>query len=246
MTLGLMQPYFLPYIGYFQLIHAVDVFVVYDDIKYTKRGWINRNRFLDRGKPEYFSIPLRKDSDFLHVRDRELAESFPDLRHKTLRRLEAAYRKAPHFEVGFDLVRRCYNYDDSNLFRFIRNSIEVVCNSLGIETPVVTSSTLQNAGPDLKAAERVLAVCRAVGASQYVNPIGGVELYDRDYFADQGVELRFIRTKGFEYAQFDHPFVPNLSIIDVVMFNGLERTRELLDAFDLIEAPVTAVSTGSE
>jgi len=233
-TVGLMQPYFLPYIGYFQLIHAVDEFVVYDDIKYTKRGWINRNRFLEKGGPVYFSVPLKHDSDFLHVRDRVIADNFPEYRHKTLRRLKAAYRNAPYFDEGYHIFEHCYNFDDRNLFRFVRKSIEVVCESLGIATPIITSSTLPNVGPELRSTERVLAVCKERGANRYINPIGGVELYDKSHFAAHGVDLQFIRPKTVEYSQGGATFVPNLSIVDVIMFNGLQRTRSFLDEFELV------------
>ncbi len=76
MKLAIMQPYFFPYIGYFQLINTVDEFVVYDNIEFTKKGWINRNRILVNGKDEYITLPIKKDSDFLHVKDRFLAETW--------------------------------------------------------------------------------------------------------------------------------------------------------------------------
>ena len=84
MKLAIMQPYFFPYIGYFQLIKSVDEFVIYDNIQYTKKGWINRNRILVNGTDYLISLPLKKDSDYLNVVDRQLAESWEKDRTKLL------------------------------------------------------------------------------------------------------------------------------------------------------------------
>lgn len=231
-TVAIMQPYFLPYLGYWQLIRAADLFVVYDDVEYTKKGWINRNRMLRDGRDETFSLPLKKDSDFLDVRDRRLADGFDDERHKLLRRFEAAYRKAPYREATLELVRRCLMCEERNLFGFLHHSIEAVCRHLGLETSVVASSGL---GVDraLKGQERVIATCRALGVSRYLNPGGGVALYDRDAFREHGIELAFQRVAPYRYPQFGAPFVPHLSIVDVLMFNDRAVVERLLGAMEL-------------
>ena len=225
-----MQPYFLPYIGYFQLIAAVDKFIVYDRIKYTKKGWINRNRMLLNGTDTMFSLPLKKGSDTLDVVEREIADDFaPD---KLLAQFAGAYRRAPHFEPTFELLRSVLMHGERNLFGFIQHSLTKVCGHLGIGTPIQVSSSLpfDNA---LKAQDKVLAICEAAGASTYVNPIGGTELYARDEFAARGIELRFLRSRALEYPQFGAPFVPWLSIVDVMMFNPLACVRATVaDQFD--------------
>ncbi len=228
MTIAIMQPYFLPYIGYFQLVRAADRFVVYDNIQFTKKGWINRNRILANGKDEYITLPLKKDSDYLHVDQRVLADTFAQDSQATLRKIAGAYRKAPHFQAVFPLLERIYQFEDHNLFRFIFHSLEEVCRYLEIGTEFVVSSTV-DIDHKLRAEEKVKALCRALGARAYVNPIGGTELYDREDFAQNGIELRFLKANPIEYQQFNHPFVPWLSILDVMMFNSADQISTMLE-----------------
>ena len=237
-TTAIMQPYFLPYLGYFQLIAAVDVFVVYDDIKYTKKGWINRNRLLQNGRPAVFSLPLRHASDALDVRDRELAAGFR--RDKLLNKVAGAYGRAPFFAPTFALFEELVRFDDRSLFGFIEHSLRRTCAHLGIATEVRRASEVA-AHRGLKGQDKVLALCEAVGTATYVNPIGGVALYSPDAFARRGIALRFLRPLPFEYAQFGDPFVPWLSILDVLMFNPLETVRERLSAgYELVEGEAAA------
>lgn len=226
-TVAIMQPYFLPYIGYFQLMAAVDVFIVYDNIKYTKKGWINRNRMLQNGKDAMFSLPLKSGSDSLDVCERELATDFN--RDKLLNQFKGAYRRAPYFERTFPLVEQIVRYEDMNLFRFLYNSIVKTCEHLGITTRIIVSSEIA-IDHQLKNQDKVLALCEAVGASTYLNTIGGMALYAKEDFLSNGIELKFIRPTPFEYPQFDGQFVPWLSIIDVMMFNPLEETGKVISS----------------
>ena len=225
MKVAIMQPYFLPYIGYFQLISAVDLFVVYDNIKYTKKGWINRNRMLQNGKDAIFSLPVKKGSDSMDVRDRELAADFN--RDKLLSQISGAYRHAPYFAPAFPLIEEIVRHEDQNLFRFIQNAIVKTCAHLGITTQIRVSSDIA-INHDLKNQDKVLALCTAVGASTYVNAIGGMELYAKDKFLAQDVKLKFVKSRPFEYSQFGSEFIPWLSIIDVMMFNPLEAIQECI------------------
>lgn len=220
--LAIMQPYFLPYIGYFQLISAADLFIVYDNIKYTKKGWINRNRLLQNGKDVTFSLPLKSDSDCLDICERELALDFN--RDKLLNQFKGAYRRAPYFAQTFPLVEQIVRCDDANLFRFLHNAIVKTCQHLGITTEIRISSEIA-IDHDLKNQDKVLALCEAVGASTYVNTIGGMELYSKETFRERGIDLKFIQSKPFEYPQFGDAFVPWLSIIDVMMFNPLDTIK---------------------
>jgi hypothetical protein len=232
MKVAIMQPYFLPYIGYFQLIGAVERFVVYDRIKYTKKGWINRNRFLLSGTDATFSLPLKKGSDALDIVERELAAAFD--RTKFLARFAGAYRRAPQFEPTFALLDRVVRHTEDNLFGYIHHSLIEVCAHLGIGTEIRISSSLE-VDHELKAQDKVLAICEAAGATHYVNPIGGTELYAKDDFSACGIELQFLKARPFEYPQFGNPFVPWLSIIDVLMFNPLELVRDRLEhGYDLV------------
>lgn len=220
--LAIMQPYFFPYIGYFQLIAAVDLFIVYDNIKYTKKGWISRNRMLQNGKDVMFSLSLKSDSDYLDVCERELSADFN--RGKLLNQFIGAYRRAPYFAQTFPLVEQIVRYEDMNLFRFLHHSIVKTCEHLGITTEIRISSDVA-IDHELKNQDKVLALCEAVGASTYVNAIGGMELYSKEVFQEKGIDLKFIRSKSFEYAQFGAEFVPWLSIIDVMMFNPPDTIR---------------------
>lgn len=231
---GIMQPYFLPYIGYWQLMHHVDIFVVYDDIEYTKKGWINRNRFLVNGQPETFTLPLKKDSDFLSVSERRLSEGFSVEKVKVMRRMEAAYRNAPYFQEGKELLADIFASSEDNLFRFIYQSIEHVRARLGMTNRLVISSML-GVPRQLKGQAKVIAICKALGATDYINPIGGVDLYDEQAFSAEGIQLHFQQVCPFKYRQYQNAFVPNLSIIDSIMFLGLQGVRKPLLEMGLLE-----------
>lgn len=227
-----MQPYFFPYIGYFQLIASVDVFIVYDNIKYTKKGWISRNRMLQNGRDVMFSLSLKSDSDYLNVCERTLAADFN--RDKLLNQFKGAYRRAPYFEQTFPLLEKIVRYEDKNLFGFLHHSIVKVCEHLEISTQIRISSEIA-IDHELKSQDKVLALCEAVGASTYVNAIGGMELYSKDVFRNKGIDLKFIRSLSLEYPQLGNEFVPWLSIIDVMMFNSLDTINTgILTNYELI------------
>lgn len=230
MKLAIMQPYFLPYIGYFQLIAAVDTFVVYDNIKYTKKGWINRNRWLQNGADATFTLPLEKGSDSLNIDQRAVAPDFD--RVKFLNQLKGNYGKAPCYASTRELLEELLPDRDRNLFLVLLHSIQLVCRHLGIKTEIMVSSTLQ-ADHTLHGQNRVLDICRAQQARTYINAIGGIELYSKQDFAEAGIDLKFLRPQAFEYPQFGAPFVPWLSIVDVLMFNPVESIRRQLLQYDL-------------
>jgi hypothetical protein len=224
MKLAIMQPYFLPYIGYFQLIAAADVFIVYDNIKYTKKGWINRNRLLSNGTDAWFTLPLKQAPDVCLIDQRELSASFDPA--KLLRQFKGAYAHAPYFTPTHTLLEGIVGHLDKQLFGYLHHSIVALCDYLGIRTAIRVSSAI-DIDHSLKGQDKVLALCRALGASTYINLIGGTALYDHPSFREQGIELRFIRALPCEYAQFAAPFVPWLSLIDMLMFNGREVVRDV-------------------
>lgn len=226
-----MQPYFFPYIGYWQLIVAVDVFVIYDNIQYTKKGWFNRNRFLQNGKDAMFSIPLKKDSDYLNVDERFISPEFD--KRKLIAQFRNAYAKAPYLKEAMPLIEKIINFDEENLFKYIYNSVTKICNYLDIDTKIIISSTL-DINKELKAEEKVLALCKSTGASTYINAIGGIELYDKGEFKSKGIELNFIKSKPIEYKQLNNEFVPWLSIVDVLMFNSKDEVRKMIEEYELI------------
>jgi len=221
MKLGIMQPYFLPYIGYFQLIKIVDKFVIYDNIKYTKKGWINRNRILVNSKDEFITLPLKNASDHLNVNQRRLANSFYIEKRKILNKVRENYRNAPCFSEVFELLEKIFDFEDMNLFKFVFNSLKLVCNYLDIETELIVSSTLP-IDHGLKAEDKVLAICKCLNASSYFNSIGGLELYSRERFKENKINLRFLKAKPIIYSQLGLNFIPNMSILDLMMLNRKE------------------------
>lgn len=231
-SVGIMQAYFMPYIGYFQLIHAVDEFVIYDNIQYTKKGWINRNRILQGNKDKYITLPLKKDSDFLDIRERVLADSFK--REKMMKQIETTYHKAPYYPVISEWLRDIICYEEDNLFQYIFHSVKEVCQYLDITTPILISSQMKYDN-NLKGQDKVIAICKERNCERYINAIGGMELYHSGAFAKEGMELRFIQTVLQEYPQFKNQFVPGLSIIDVLMFNSKEQVKQMLLNYHLLE-----------
>ncbi len=186
MKMAIMQPYFMPYLGYFQLIAAVDLFIVYDNIQYTKSGWINRNRIYGNGEAVTISLPLRSASDYLDVRERELAAEFRP--EKLLNKIRGTYLKAPYFGETFPLIEAIVRYEETNLFRFLEHCIRRTCDHVGVTTEIKISSSIP-IDHGLKKQDKVLAFCEALGASAYVNAIGGLELYRAEEFHDRGVDL---------------------------------------------------------
>ncbi len=232
-SLAIMQPYFFPYIGYFQLMNAVDEFVIYDNIEYTKKGWINRNRILVNGKDEYITLPLRKDSDYLQVKDRFLADSWKQDRQKLLNKVRESYRKAPYFQDVYMLVENCLMYDNHNLFDFLFHSINIIKDYLSISAKLTVSSSV-NIDHSMKSESKVLALCKALNAGNYINPIGGLDLYSKKTFWENSVHLNFIKSDLIEYSQLGNGFIPWLSILDVLMFNEEKKIRKFLNHFQII------------
>jgi hypothetical protein len=228
MKVAIMQPYLFPYIGYFQLINAVDEFIIYDNIQFTKKGWINRNRILVNGTDEYITIPLKKDSDFLDIKDRYLSQEWINERKKILNRITESYRKASHFNIIYPIIERIMMYEDKNLFAFIFNSLKELNQYLDIKTPLIVSSII-SINHDLKAENKVIELCKARKAKTYINPIGGDELYNKETFKNKGLELKFLKANNITYPQFKNDFVSFLSIIDVMMFNSLEDIKLIIN-----------------
>lgn len=233
MKTAIMQPYFLPYIGYWQLLNTVDQFVVYDNIEYTKKGWFNRNRFIENDHDRLFTIPLKKDSDYLPVHKRSRSDSSDKEIAHILRIIEQNYKKAPYFDSTFPIIKDCFLSSETNLFKYIHNSIQTVANYLGIDTKIIISSNVA-IDHGLKAEKKVLAICKALKTETYINSIGGVELYDKARFAAHNLDLRFLKANLRAYPQFKEPFVPGLSIIDVLMFNKRTRVKAMLDEYELL------------
>ena len=227
MRVAIMQPYFLPYLGYFQLISSVDQFVIYDNIKYTKKGWINRNRYLRNNESAIFTLSLENDSDSKSICQRSLATNFN--KTKLLNALNDAYRKSPYFDQTFPLIKRIIQFRERNLFLYLQNSISLICDHLSIDTKILVSSEIA-IDHQLRSQEKVIALCGALGATNYVNAINGLSLYSKNEFEVFNIDLSFIKSLPFEYPQNGGLFVPHLSIVDVLMFNDLENVKEQVNS----------------
>ncbi|RIV21240.1 hypothetical protein DYU11_17620 [Fibrisoma montanum] len=235
MTLAIMQPYFLPYIGYMQLMNAVDTFVLYDDVSFINRGWINRNKLLINGQEYMFTVPLKDASQNKRINEVRLADD-PKWRSKLLKTIEQGYRKAPYYGTVLPITEKIINFDTDSIAGLIHNSLVELNQYLGLSTTLVPTSTTYNNTP-LKAQERILDICRQENATRYINPVGGMELYDKPTFAEAGIELFFIKARRVEYQQFSRnqaDFIPWLSILDILMFNDPASIRTMLDEYDLM------------
>ena len=232
MKVAIMQPYFLAYVGYYQLIHSVDKFVIYDNLKYNKSSWVNRNRILLNGEDRLFTLPLKSDSDNLNNNERYLADNYKSERNKIIQWIKHSYKKAPFYNVIIQFIEIIFNQDSRNLFDFIYFSVHQICELLEIETEIIKSSSLK-IDHSLKSEAKVIAICKYLNADIYINAIGGKSLYSKDSFSENNIALRFIKARKIEYTQFSNEFIPWLSIIDVLMFNGIDKTKNMLYEFDI-------------
>jgi len=229
-----MQPYLFPYLGYFQLINAVDKYVIGDDLQYIKGGWINRNNLLVDKKQHLFTFSVEKDNQFKAINERYYCgEIFNNEIQKFYNMITRAYKRAPHFDEVFELINKTFQYNDLNVGKFNSNALIGVCDYIGIDTEFIKSSDIQK-NNELKREEKVLEINRILRSTEYINAIGGTGLYSKDTFEKNNIKLNFIKTVGVEYRQLDNEFIPNLSIIDVLMFNSKQEIKQLLNKYELV------------
>jgi hypothetical protein len=218
-----MQPYFVPYIGYFQLIKEVDTFVLADDYEYSKGGWINRNRILNQNKIRFLTLPLQASSDFSLIKEKRISEDF--VAKKSFNLIVEAYRKSPYFVEVIPLVESILLFSERNLFGFIFNSINQITRSLEINTSMISTSQF-DLHSTLSGQEKIIKICKEMGASEYVNLPGGRGIYDKDFFREQGVELKFLKVDDFVYDQGFDFHTPHLSVLDVLFNLGIDKTSK--------------------
>lgn len=233
MKAAIMQPYLFPYLGYFQLIKAADVFVIHDDVQYIKGGWINRNRILVNNQAYLFTFSIKKAPYYLPINQRFFSGDLYKEKKRFFNTLKFAYCRAPFYEEVIDLVNEIFNFQESNITLFIENSLVKLCSYMEIGTIFKRSSNLDK-DTQLNGEQRVIAINQKLGADHYINPIGGTELYSNTEFARNGIRLSFIKSDEISYSQFNKNFVPSLSIIDVLMFNSRDKVKELLNEYELI------------
>lgn len=235
MTLAIMQPYLFPYIGYFQLINAVDKYVIYDDVSFIKGGWINRNNLLVNNKSCLFTVPLEKPSSFININQTNINLKLYELwRNKFLKTVEQSYKKAPNYSKVVELLSVILDHKGVQTISILAlKSIISICNYLEMETKIIPSSEVFN-NNHLNGQNRVLDICKQLEAKTYINPNGGASLYSKKDFKANSINLCFIKTKNIHYKQFTEEFTPWLSIIDILMFNSILETKELLKQYELL------------
>jgi hypothetical protein len=232
MKIGIMQPYLFPYIGYFQLIREVDIFVLLDNVSYIKKGWINRNRIIINGNEYMFTIPLKNSSQNKMIKDIQIV-SDNKWKEKFLKTIEYGYKKAPYFKNTFPIICEIINNTESYLSRFIYNSLLLLGKYLKIDTTIIKSSSKYE-NDNLKAEHKIIDICKKEKADHYVNPIGGLEFYDKQSFYDNRIKISFLKTKEIHYKQLCNYFIQNLSIIDVMMNNSPLAIGNMLEQYELI------------
>ena len=234
MKIGIMQPYFFPYIGYFQLLNMVDKYLVFDDGQYAKNKWAYRNKILINGAPGYFRVTLLKANPAQQFNEIRISNDIKE-KSKKIRTLDLAYKKAPHYSEVMPMLEQFLIADYDNLSEYNVASNKLVCDYLGIKTEILLSSEL-NTKKKKKKQYSIFDECRTLGGDEYINSIGGMELYDFEEFRENGIELAFLKSDDITYPQFGNEFVPDLSIIDVMMFNSVPEIQDMLNRYTLIRS----------
>ncbi len=232
MKLAIMQPYFFPYIGYFQLINAVDKFVVYDDVAYIKNGWINRNRIMVSNKTQYITTPVTNASTNYLINETQIV-NYQRFKNKFLKTIKYNYSKAPYFNEIFNLLKEIFSEDFYYISKLNVSLLFRILDYLKIKTEILIASE-SFGNQDLNSQERVLDICKKENATIYINAIGGTELYDKEKFKNSNINLYFLKPKYISYKQQNNEFIPWLSIIDVMMFNYPEKINKMLNEYSLI------------
>lgn len=189
-----MQPYFLPYIGYFQLIDSVDKFILYDDIQYTKRGWINRNKFNTPNGEWKFSIAVESHSEKAKISEIRIAKEYEPA--KIIARAKNDFGKSDSFQKeAMTLVSKVLQNEERNLFNYISNSVIEISNFLEIpKDRFIVSSELGDFSMQ-KGSDKVISICNVLGAKKYINPVSGAHLYSKEIFNSHGISLNFLSPK---------------------------------------------------
>ena len=228
MRIAIIQPYFLPYIGYFQILNVVDRFIILDDVNFISRGWINRNRIAINGKPSWITIPLVKPSRNKLISDTHI-QSDDTWKRKMLRSIELVYSKTLNFDKGYALIQDILDTDERHLSTFLCRALRMTCEHLGVKTEIEASSSIYDK-KRLSGQKRILDICLSNKATHYVNPTGGRALYKQDSFQTAGVELSFLDTDWDKLClQSESEEGPTLSILDLIMHNEPKKLLSSLN-----------------
>ena len=236
MKLALMQPYFFPYIGYFSLIKHCDRFVLFDTVQYIRDGWIQRNRVLKPAEGwQYIAVPVDRDSMLSRIREVRIRND-PDWKGRIFRQLEHYKKKAPFYREITALLDGALDTSETSIVRLNQRCLKACCDYLGIRRDMevfsekgITVDTPENRG------EWGLTISRTLGVDEFINPHGGVEMFDLDKYRAAGISVTFTRNNLRPYDQRRQSFEPGLSIVDVLMFNDPAAANALID--DYVTSP---------
>lgn len=231
MKIGIMQPYFFPYLGYWQLINIVDKYVVYDDVSFIKGGWIGRNNILLNGSKHLITLPLDNPSSFRNINEIGISKNKIAV-NKVIKTLQSAYHKAPNYDLIVSLLVDLIQTSDTIAMLNYR-AVQEINKYLDIRTEIILSSEIEKDN-SLKGQDKVIHINKLLSSTDYYNAIGGQALYDKEAFNKNGIQLHFVKMKDVVYQQFKNEFVPGLSIIDVLMFNDVDTIKEFLNQYELI------------
>ena len=234
MKVALMQPYFFPYLGYYQLINSVDEFVIFDNAQYVRRSWMNRNRILNEHKESSFmTVPVSKAPRETKIKD-IVIKNHENWQEKIFRKL-LIYKNAPYYPQVVEFLNDCFLNRHTNLSELNTILLKKTCRLLNIKTNItILSERLPAIQSANMADEWGIKVSKALNATTYINAIGGRDIYCQQKYQDHGLVIKFIKPNLFSYKQFDRNFVPGLSIIDVMMFNDVNAIKEMLEMPELI------------
>lgn len=234
MRIAIMQPYLFPYLGYFQLISAADKFILYDDVQYTYRSWINRNRILSPQGIHLFTFPVKKSGLRENINQKFFASNFNYYKQKFLKNIYHSYKNAPQQKTVLKLLEKILAFEELNLAKFIGHSLQELCKYLKIRTVFLYASACTY-NRHLKRQDRLIDLAKNLKTTEYLNSIGGTVLYSKKEFAKHNLKLLFLKTKNINYRQFNQNFIPDLSIIDILMFNNQKEITKLMKQYELIK-----------
>lgn len=236
MKIGIMQPYFFPYLGYFSLIKHTEKWIFFDTVQHIKKGWINRNRVL---KPkegwQYIVVPVDRSTKGALIKDVLIDESkFWD--EKILAQLEHYKKSAPYYRDVIDFLEDCFSYKINKLSSLNIHLLENTCNYLKIDMDYEIYSEMNLEIEDISGpGDWALRISQAVGADTYINPPGGVDIFDKNKYKGNGIDLQFLKVNLCKYSQKRSSFEEALSIIDVMMFNSIEEINKMLDNYEIFK-----------
>lgn len=237
MRLGIMQPYFMPYLGYFSLIKNTDEFILFDTVQFIRHGWIERNRILKpNGGWQYFQVPIiKKNGRETVIKDVRVNNS-ENWKSKIIAQLQHYKKTAPFYKIVVELLNDVFDSDYDDIVLLNKVSLERICSYLGIARKMKVFSEMHlDIAPVSAPDEWALNICKAIeGVDEYWNPIGGLSFFDKSKYNNAGIKIFFQEMVLTPYRQFGSGFEPGLSIIDVMMFNSPESINEMLDNYKLL------------